>query len=60
MNAPEHAPVSQGALVNRRGIPGVASLRMVLAILLSALVTDVRAARIRDEAVHMVEDTEDE
>ena len=46
--------------MNRRGIPGVASLRMVLAILLSALVTDVRAARIRDEAVHMVEDTEDE
>ena len=51
---------AQGTLVNYRGTPGVASLRMVLAVLLSALVTNVAITRIRGEGVRMVEGREDE
>ena len=60
LECPRACAGAQGKSVNYRGTPGVARLRMVLAMFLSALVTDVRAARIRDEAVRMLKGGEDE
>ena len=60
LECPRACAGAQGTFVNYRGTLGVASPRMVLAVLLSALVTDVLAARTRDEAVRVVEGSEDE